>query len=213
MNWSSTEVQNISGDSAPNEKGRSLLRAPPFALIACGLLLRRSDGVLGGLGHAELDDGLRLDLDSLAGLRVTAHAGFALGLHQAADTRDYEYAVLLRFLDGSLGQQIKEGCRLLVGDFELLGHLPCKCGLGQSCCHVMFSFCWRALRAAVVDGLPPRDAYRMRGSDHLINMDENPVFMRLRRTLPMVTMRLCARQSQWEFADFHRFFLVFAQRC
>ena len=30
--------------------------------------------------------------------------------------------------------------RLLVGQFELLGHLPGKCGLGQSCCHVMFSF-------------------------------------------------------------------------
>jgi hypothetical protein len=38
---------------------------------------------------------------------------------------------------------------------------------------------------------------------------ENPVFMRLRRTLPMVTMRLGQGQSQWENARFPQFSSVF----
>ena len=38
------------------------------------LLLWRSDGVLRNLRDAELDHGLRFDLDRLAGLGVTAHA-------------------------------------------------------------------------------------------------------------------------------------------
>jgi hypothetical protein len=38
---------------------------------------------------------------------------------------------------------------------------------------------------------------------------ENPVFMRLRRTLPMVTMRLEQGQSQWENAAFPQFSSVF----
>jgi hypothetical protein len=40
-------------------------------------------------------------------------------------------------------------------------------------------------------------------------MRENPVFMRLRRTLPMVTMRPGQVQSQWENAAFPQFSWVF----
>jgi hypothetical protein len=38
---------------------------------------------------------------------------------------------------------------------------------------------------------------------------ETPVFMRLRRTLPMVTMRLSGHQSQWKNAGFPQFSWVF----
>jgi hypothetical protein len=38
---------------------------------------------------------------------------------------------------------------------------------------------------------------------------ETPVFMRLRRTLPMVTMRLEQGQSQWENTCFPQFSWVF----
>jgi hypothetical protein len=38
---------------------------------------------------------------------------------------------------------------------------------------------------------------------------KNPVFMRLRSTLPIVTMRLCPRQSQEENTYFPQFSWVF----
>jgi hypothetical protein len=38
-----------------------------------------------------------------------------------------------------------------------------------------------------------------------LRVHETPVFMRLRRTLPMVTMRLRGGQSQWKKPDFHNF--------
>ena len=104
------------------------------------LLLRRGDHVLGGLGHAELDHRLGLDLDGLAGLGVAAHARLAIRLDQAADAGDYEYAVLLGFLDGGLRQQLQARGGLLVGDLQLLGHMPHQGCLGHSCCHAMFSF-------------------------------------------------------------------------
>jgi len=40
-------------------------------------------------------------------------------------------------------------------------------------------------------------------------MRETPVFMRLRRTLPMVTMRLSGHESQWKNAGFPQFSWVF----
>src|SRR5580692_4342346 len=104
------------------------------------LLLWRRDGVLGGLGHAELHHGLRLDLDGFTGLGIAAHARLALGLDEASDAGDYEYAVLLGLFNSGLSQKIKESGRLFVGQFELLGHMPGKSSLGHSSCHVMFSF-------------------------------------------------------------------------
>ena len=88
--------------------------ASPFSCPQGGkLLLGRSDDVLGGLGHAELDNGLGLDLDGRAGLGVAANAGLALCLYQAADAGNHEYAVLLGFLDGGLRQKIQKGRDLL----------------------------------------------------------------------------------------------------
>ena len=43
----------------------------------------------------------------------------------------------------------RKAADLLVGQFELLGQVPGKSGLGQSSCHVMFSF-WASPRGAGV---------------------------------------------------------------
>src|SRR6185312_16782583 len=74
--------------------------APAFCvkLESQELLLGRSDRVLRGLGDAELDDGLGLDLDGLAGLGVAADAGLALRLDELAESGDGELAVLLGLL-------------------------------------------------------------------------------------------------------------------
>jgi hypothetical protein len=63
-------------------------------------------------------------------------------------------------------------------------------------------------------GLPVWWGFRQKFSPHggrAINAArrETPVFMRLRRTLPMVTMRLGQVQSQWENAGFPQFSWVF----
>src|SRR5579862_7107947 len=103
------------------------------------LLLDWSDDVLGSLGYAELHDGLGLDLDGRAGLRVAANAGLALCLYETADSRDDEYPVLLCLFDGGLGEQVEEGANLLVGEFELFSHVTDQGCLGQSSCHCVSS--------------------------------------------------------------------------
>src|ERR1035441_2950108 len=90
--------KNLFVNSAKIEKGRSA-RAPPFDSHTTNLLLRWGDHVLGGLGHAELDYGLGLDLDGCAGLGVAADARLALRLDEPADAGDDENAVLLGFLE------------------------------------------------------------------------------------------------------------------
>jgi hypothetical protein len=46
-----------------------------------------------------------------------------------------------------------------------------------------------------------------------LRVHETPLFMRLRRTLPMVTMRLLGRQSQGQRVDFHSFLAGFLGFC
>ena len=75
-------------------------------------LLFRGDRVFRGLGDAELHNGLRLDLDGFAGLRVASHAGLAVRLHQAAQAGDDEYAVLLGLFDRGVGQVLQKCGRL-----------------------------------------------------------------------------------------------------
>src|SRR6185437_14178261 len=99
------------------------------------LSLLGSDCVLCGLGHSELHDGLCLNLNRLAGLRIAAHAGFALGFHQASESGDHEYAVLLGLFNGGISEVLKECCRLFVVDFEFLGHVADESCLGHACCH------------------------------------------------------------------------------
>src|SRR5208337_2338027 len=91
------------------------------------------------------------DLDGLAGLRVAAHASLAFRLYQAADAGDYKDAVLLGLLDSGFREQLEAGSGLLVGDFQLLGHVPDQGGLGHSSCHAMFSF-WASPQGCRVVG-------------------------------------------------------------
>src|ERR1035438_7968064 len=63
--------------------------------VRATLCLLGCDRVLRGLGHAELHDRLRLDLDWFAGLRVASHASLAVRLHQASESGHNEYPVLL----------------------------------------------------------------------------------------------------------------------
>src|ERR1700686_1523659 len=78
-------------------------------------LLYRSDRILCRLRNPEFDCRLCLYFDRLAGLRISPHARCALSLHELAEPRDGELAVLLRLLNGCLGQQIEEAPCLLRG--------------------------------------------------------------------------------------------------
>src|SRR5215469_7346275 len=89
-------------------------------------LLLRSNRVLGSLGDAELPYRLRLDLDRFAGLRIAAHAGFPVCLHEAAQPRHGEDTVLLGFFDGGVGEMLEKCRRGFVVDLGLFGELPNK---------------------------------------------------------------------------------------
>src|SRR5579863_10503139 len=98
------------------------------------LLLGR-DCVLRGFGDAELHDRLCLDLDRFAGLRIASDAGFAMRLHQAAQSGNNENPVLLCFFDGGVGEVFEERRRGFVGKLSLLGQLPNELCFGQTCSH------------------------------------------------------------------------------
>jgi len=72
----------------------------------------------------------------------------------------------------------------------------------------MFSFSASPL-GCLIGGAFAQYPHRMEGGRSKAAWRENPVFMRLRRTLPMVTMRLGHGQSQWENAAFPQFSSVF----
>src|SRR6185503_18451789 len=101
-----------------NEKGRL---APAFLQNETQLLLG-GNRVLRGFGDAELHDCLGFDLDGFAGLRIASNAGLAVGLYQAANTRNYEYAILLGLFDGCVGQVLEECCCGLI----VRSHLLCQ---------------------------------------------------------------------------------------
>ncbi len=134
---------------------------------------------------------LALILMACAGLGVAADAGLALRLHETADAGDYEDAVLLGFLDCGFRQQVQEGRGLLVGQFELLSQLPRKGGLGQSSCHVFFSFWAPSQGSRCCLGYPPprrifpveeaQDGTAWRECDSEATCAQNPVFMRVFR--------------------------------
>jgi len=89
-------------------------------------LLGAEDRVLGGLGDAELDDALGLDLDLFAGLGVAANAGGAVFEDELADARKGEsvFGVLV----SERGNVIKNFNRLLLRDLGLLGNESCDLG-------------------------------------------------------------------------------------
>src|SRR5207302_2682025 len=110
-------------------KGRLLGR--PFAEKEVKLLLG-GDRVLRSFRDAELHDGLRLDLDGFAGLRIAASAGLAVRLHQAAEAGNDENATLLGFRNSCFGEALMERRRGLVWNCSLVGKSANPLCFGQT---------------------------------------------------------------------------------
>src|ERR1700730_5009637 len=117
-------------------KGRT---EPAFAMNFKSKLLLGGDRVLRGFGDAELHDGLRLDLDGFAGLRVASDASLAVRLHETAEAGNNEDAVLLGFFDGGIGELLQKCRRGFIGKLSLLGEMPNQLCLCQTCCHSVIS--------------------------------------------------------------------------
>ena len=86
-----------------------------FPAIPCkGNLLQY--GILERLGRTQPHDGLGLDLDRFASLRIAAHTRLAVRLHNAADARNDELArAALGFLYRELEEFFKEGAAVFLG--------------------------------------------------------------------------------------------------
>ena len=82
-------------------------------------LLCRDDGILAGLGHAKLHNGLCLDLDCFAGGGVAAGTGFARYFHELAETGHRELAFFLGFLIGDVRKRVKKIVHVLFGNAKL----------------------------------------------------------------------------------------------
>src|SRR4029077_13156372 len=99
---------------------------PTSGAIFCSTPLREQqllqNRILEGLGRAQTHHGLGLDLNRFAGLGVAAHARLAVRLHNAADSRNDEFArAALGFLHRELVQLFEEERCLLLWCAELLG--------------------------------------------------------------------------------------------
>src|SRR5436190_1785199 len=99
---------------------RQLLRPFIFKLtlgdVMSGLFALGGDGIFGSFCHAEFYNCLGFDLDGFASLRVTAHTGFAVRLHQTAEAGDDEDVVLFGFFDRGISEGLEECCgRFVVG--------------------------------------------------------------------------------------------------
>src|SRR5579864_5359068 len=104
------------------------------------MLFLGRDRVLRGFRDAELHNGLGLDLNGLAGLRVASHAGFTVRFHQAANAGNDEYAALLGFFNRGVGQMLQERRRGLVVNLRLLRQVTYELCFGHARCHESSSF-------------------------------------------------------------------------
>ena len=82
-------------------------------------LLGRDDGILAGLGHAKLYDGLCLDLDRFTGCGIAAEAGLARHFHELAETGHCELTLFPGFLVGDVRERVQKIAYVLFGDAEL----------------------------------------------------------------------------------------------
>jgi hypothetical protein len=130
------------------------------------------NGILQDLGRTQTDNGLGLDLDRFAGLGIAAHAGFAMSLYDAADTRDNKLPrSALGFLDGQLVELIKESDDCLLRGAGFLGEMRNDFGFAQwLSCHF---FCLSSLFF-----YPPRDN---RGQPRA---GKTPIFLQKTRAEP-----------------------------
>jgi hypothetical protein len=108
----------------------------PITLLQCvaNLLFATQHQILHAFRDPELHHCLRCDLDLLARLWIAANACFALLLHEFADARECELAVLLHFTQSDIGDHIQEeGGSHAVG-FGFLGNFKEQGGFGQGFC-------------------------------------------------------------------------------
>ena len=94
-------------------------------------------------------------------------------------------------------------CLLVSSSFS--ASMPGQSCLGHSSCHVIVLLLGEPFGLPVWSGFRAEVLTAWREGDRKLRVRENPVFMRLRRTLPMVTMRLRARTKSRENADFPQF--------
>ena len=99
------------------------------AILPLGL--GRDHGVLGGLCQPELHRRPGRDIDRLARGRVSPHPGRTLGLHELAQSRNRELALLAGLGRGGLNLEITERYNLLRWSFHLLGHVQDQRRLGH----------------------------------------------------------------------------------
>jgi len=97
------------------------------------------NGVFQHLCGAETDDGLGLDLDLFAGLRVATDASLAMSLDNAADAGDDELSGgALGFLHSELVELFKESGDGFLGRAEFLSDMRNDFGLTEwLSCHLV----------------------------------------------------------------------------
>jgi hypothetical protein len=98
------------------------------------------NGILERFRRAQADDGLRLDLDRFTGLGVAAHAGFAMRLDDAAESRNHEFTrAALGFFHGELEELFEEESCGFLGKAGFFGEVRNDLGLAQRLgCHLLF---------------------------------------------------------------------------
>src|SRR5437867_447168 len=91
------------------------------------------NGVFRGLGHAELDDPLRRNLDRFAGLRIPSHAGLSVREHQLAESRNHEG--ILGLLVREHSQIFQELSRAFLGNAGLARNMVGNLGFRHRFSH------------------------------------------------------------------------------
>ena len=104
------ETATADKDGPPNTRA---VAGPVLATRGMNLL---ENGILERFRWAQADDGLRLDLDRFAGLRVAAHASLAVRLDDAAESRNDELPALpLASFTASLKSSSKKRAAVFLG--------------------------------------------------------------------------------------------------
>ena len=98
-----------------NKNGEGDLPSP-LLIKSIRLLLNAQNGVLGRLGHAELDHALGRNLDLLASRRVAADAGLPVHEDDFAQARKGER--ILGVLVGQIHDRLQGGGGLLFGEAD-----------------------------------------------------------------------------------------------
>src|SRR5574344_2694082 len=114
-------------------KNKRGLEEPALVLhpMEDAVALLAEDRVLESLARDDLDDGLGLDLDRLAGRGIAAHARGALDELHPAEAGEHEALLfLLRTLDRESEEALVNGNRLLLADFASSGEVSHDSALG-----------------------------------------------------------------------------------